>query len=267
MVLTRKSVVDRAVSDGLLNRRILKICGRVKSFTGETTVTPVGGFVDFLKGMEVLNDEYVRNGITRQTRVPFIYNEGLIDRDSTLFLAREGREIVGTVSLLSNTHHPMPSEKLFAKEIEALELKNRRVVEVGTLSVKKTSAAKNVVFRLYLTIMMHAIFVKQVDDIFIQVKEKTSAFYVNNLLFEKVTESKTHPDYRDLPASLLRVDLKNLREKIYNQQCYGAKGWLRLVIELGLLAEFKSVRHGETQRARFHLGEQDAEVYRYLCHL
>lgn len=267
MAVTRKSVVDKAVSDGLLNRRILKICSLVRSFGGDTTVSPVQGFVDFLKGMEMLNDEYVRNGITRQTRAPFLYNEGLIDTESTLFLARKGEEIIGTVSLLSSTNNPMPSEKLFAQEIAALNLHDRKVVEVGTLSVKKTPAAENVVFRLYLSIMMHAIFIEQVDDIFIQVKEKTASFYINNLLFEKVGTAKTHPDYRNLQASLLRADVKNLREKIYEQQCYGAKGWLRILHGLGLLAEFKSFYHEETLSERFNLGEQDAEVYRYLCHL
>lgn len=267
MTLTRKSIVDRAVSDGLLNRRMLKICRLIKSFGGDTTVSPVHGFVDFLKGMEMLNNEYVRKGITRETRAPFLYNEGLIDTESTLFLGRKGEEIIGTVSLLSSSNNPMPSEKLFAKEIAALNLHDRKVVEVGTLSVKKSPTAENIVFRLYLSIMMHAIFIEQVDDIFIQVKEKTASFYINNLLFKKVTESKTHPDYRNMQVSLLRVDVKILREKIYEQQCYGANGWLRILQELGLLAEFKLVYQEETLSERFNLGEQDAEVYRYLCHL
>lgn len=243
------------------------MCRLFNEMDDTITIAPAREFLDFLKGMEVTHEEYRRVGIVKQKRSFFLYNEGLLNPNSTLFLARKEQDILGTISVITNLNKRMPCTKLFGEEINALNLGRRKAVELGTLSVKHQSDSDNLVFMLYLKMMIYTIFVEKVDDIFIQVKDKAAPFYVRNFLFKKVGQSKQHPDYSDLSATLLRVDVKRIREKIYEQKCYGAMGWQRMLCELGLLQQYRSVYQQCHGCQRFVPDQKDVEVYQYLCNL
>lgn len=267
MNLSRKSVISSAISDGVLNKRTHRICKILNDIDDRISIAPATGFIEFLKGMEMTNGEYRRTGIVKDSRSIFLYNEGLLNPNSTLFLARKEQDILGTISVIGRHENHIPCARLFREELDALRLEQRKVVELGTLSVKHQSESENLVFMLYLKIMIYTIFVEKVDDIFIQVKANVASFYVRNFLFKKVGKSKLHPDYSNLEASLLRVDVKSIREKIYVQKCYGSMGWLRILNELGLLKQYRVIAHQCRQCSRFTPDKHDAEVYQYLCNL
>ncbi len=261
--MAKKNVSIKAINDGILNKRTIKICNIINRLPSSITIEPAREFVDFLKGMEVLYNEYVSNGIISQKNKSFLYNEGLLNPESKLFLARYQKEVVGTISIIK--HHTLPCMKLFNDEINSPAFHGRSCVEVGTLSVKKSAISDGIVFKLYMKVLIYAIFIEKVDDVFIQVKEKTADFYVNNFLFERASEAKTHPDYQDIQTTLLRADVKKVRRKIYEQKSYGPLGWIRVLCELGLLCEYKSVNDVRFMKDRYVICDKDARVYSYLC--
>lgn len=256
-----------AVSDGVLSKRTLKLCRLLNDSDKLIDIAPATAFLDFLKGMEVTHSAYQRSGIIKSKRALFLYNEGLLHPDSTLFLARKKQEILGTISVIAQRNQQLPCSLLFGAEIAALGLENRKVVELGTLSVKQTQQQDNLVFMLYLRIMIYTIFVEQVDDLLIQVKENVAPFYMRNFMFTRIGKTKKHPEYSDLNAVLLRLDVKKMREKIYEQQCYGANGWQRILCELGLNRHYRTICAQCRNDQRFRPDPQDAAVYRYLCSL
>lgn len=260
-------MISSAISDGVLTKRTHRMCRILNGIDQRINITPASGLIDFLKGMEVTNEQYRRSGIVKEKRSIFLYNEGLLNPESTLFLARKGQDILGTLSVIANHNNRLPCSKLFREEMAALQLEKRKVVELGTLSVRYQADSENIVFMLYLKIMIYTIFIEQVDDIFIQVKEKVAAFYERNFLFKQVGGTKKHPDYSDLNAALLRVDVKSIRDKIYEQQCYGPMGWLRMLRELGLLQHYRTLSQQCHSCPRFTPDQRDAELYQYLCNL
>lgn len=267
MTLVRNSVVRKAVHEGVLHRGMLKICKYTKRLDNEIVVSPAGGFVEFLKGMDMIKTEYLKKGLVKQDRAPFLYNEGLIDKNSTLLLARKDQQVIGTIGVIHGENKPLPCQEIFNGELKALDLGQRKIMEIGALSVKSDAETENLVFLLYLKTMIYAIFIDRVDDIFIQVMEKKAAFYIRNLLFQQVGCVKPHPGYSHVNACLLRVDVKALKEKIYERQCYGRRGWAKILYELGLLTECKKVFNQSRCSKKFTLDKKEAEVYHYLCHL
>ncbi|NUU64660.1 hypothetical protein HQN64_00855 [Enterobacteriaceae bacterium BIT-l23] len=261
--MAKTNVSRKAINDGILNTRTIRICSIINKLPPGITIEPAREFVDFLKGMEVVYNEYVSNGIISNKKKSFLYNEGLLNPESKLFLARYLGEVVGTISIIK--HHTLPCMKLFNDEINSPEFYGRSCVEVGTLSVKKSAISDGIVFKLYMKVLIYAIFVEKVDDVFIQVKEKAADFYVKNFLFEKVSAPKIHPDYQELQTTLLRADVKKVRRKIYEQKSYGPLGWIRVLCELGLLSEYKSVNDVRFMKDRYVICDKDARVYSYLC--
>lgn len=267
MTLIRDSILKKAVRDGVLHRGTLRICNFSKSLDNDIDVSPAGGFIDFLKGMDVIKEEYAKKGFVKKNRALFLYNEGLVDKKSTLLLARKGDRVLGTIGVIREKNNKLPCSKLFAEELQTLNLQHRQVTEIGALSIKSDAGTENLVFMLYLKTMMYAIFVDKVDDIVVQVREKVAAFYIRNLLFEQIGATKIHPDYGNIHTCLLRVDVKAIREKIYEKPQYGTRGWIRILHELGLLAEYKKTCHQSWLCNKFTLDKKDAELYHYLCHL
>lgn len=261
--MAKTNVSRKAISDGILNKRTIKICGIINRLPKGITIEPAREFIDFLKGMEVLYHQYVSNGIISSKNKSFLYNEGLLNPDSKLFLARYQGEVVGTISIIK--HHTLPCMKLFNEEMSSPAFAGRSCVEVGTLSVTKSAISDGIVFKLYMKVLIYAIFIEKVDDVFIQVKEKTADFYVNNFLFERVSGVKEHPDYQNMRSTLLRADVKKVRRKIYEQKSYGPLGWIRVLCELGLLSEYKSVNDVRFMKDRYVICDKDARVYSYLC--
>jgi len=264
---SRKTVTGSAVSDGVLSKRIPKICKLLNDNDNCIEIAPATAFLDFLKGMEVTHGEYQRSGIVKEQRALFLYNEGLLNPDSTLFLARKGQEVLGTLGVIAGDNQQLPCSQLFSAEIAALELCKRKVVELGTLSVKQSLQHDNLVFMLYLKIMVYTIAVEKVDDILIQVRKSAASFYMRNFLFRQAGKIKKHPDYCDLDVVLLRLDVKAIREKIYEQQIYGPMGWLRILCELGLNRHYRAAYAQCRDCQPFRPGPQDVAVYRYLCNL
>jgi len=267
MNLVRNSILKKAVRDGVLRRGTLRICRFTKSLNNEITVSPAGNFIDFLKGMNMIREEYAKSGLVKKDHRLFLYNEGFVNKNSTLFLARKKGQVLGTIGVIQGKEVSLPCSKLFSDELLALNLCHRKITEVGALSVKPCAGTENLVFMLYLKTMMYAIFVEKVDDIFVQVREKVAFFYVRNLLFEQVGSFKSHPDYSGTKTALLRVDVKAIREKIYEQQCYGSRGWIKILAELGLLAGYRKLCLQRGYCQRFTLDKKDAELYHFLCHL
>jgi hypothetical protein len=261
--MAKTNVSRKAINDGILNKRTIKICNIINRLPSGIAIEPAREFVDFLKGMEVVYNEYVSNGIISKRNKSFLYNEGLLNPESKLFLARHHGEVVGTISIIN--HHTLPCMKLFSEALNAPEYQGRSSVEVGTLSVKKSTISDGIVFKLYMKVLIYAIFVEKVDDVFIQVKEKTADFYVNNFLFERAASPQIHPDYQNMQVTLLRGDVKKVRRKIYEQKSYGPLGWIRVLCELGLLSEYKSVNDVRFMKDRYVICDKDARVYSYLC--
>nr|WP_278427275.1 hypothetical protein [Pantoea dispersa] len=65
------------------------MCRILNGIDQRISITPASGLIDFLKGMEVTNEQYRRSGIVKEKRSIFLYNEGLLNPESTLFLARK----------------------------------------------------------------------------------------------------------------------------------------------------------------------------------
>lgn len=159
-------MISSAISDGVLTKRTHRMCRILNGIDQRISITPASGLIDFLKGMEVTNEQYRRSGIVKEKRSIFLYNEGLLNPESTLFLARKGQDILGTLSVIANHNNRLPCSKLFGEEMAALQLEKRKVVELGTLSVRYQADSENIVFMLYLKIMIYTIFIEQVDDRF-----------------------------------------------------------------------------------------------------
>jgi hypothetical protein len=135
--------------------------------------------------------------------------------DTVTFIAKEGREIVGTVSLVGDTDVGLPMDEIYGEELNRLRRRGRSLAEVTMLANKSQRVSRKmpIFLQLMKQVFDYIWFILQADDACLACHPCHSGFYEKRILFEKFGEEKTYHSVQDNPAVALRLNFRTVKER------------------------------------------------------
>jgi len=164
--------------------------------------------------LELLEQCYVRRGIARegQMRLQVI---SLLPTTTT-FVARDGKRIIGTLSLIEDSDLGLPMEKVHSSEVTAARGLFRRVAEVGALAVSADHRRTGISIMLYNMMYRWARSWRHVDDLLIAVHPSARFFYRNILLFQTLGSVQKYRGLRGAASLPMRLDISGVQMRFHS---------------------------------------------------
>lgn len=142
---------------------------------------------------------------------------------TTTFVAKKGRKVVATVTLIPDSPLGIPMDKIYKEEVDTLRRKGRRVAEVSQLSIDSMLFPRGwfsmfnftkliFVFRLFKLVLDYSLYIDRLDELCIAVNPKHQYLY-KFLYFEELAggEVKYYGSVNKAPAIAKHLSL-NLAE-------------------------------------------------------
>lgn len=135
--------------------------------------------------------------------------------DTVTFIAKEGREIVGTVSLVADTDVGLPMDEIYGEELNDLRSRGRSLAEVTMLANKSQRVSRKmpIFLQLMKQVFDYIWFILQADDACLACHPHHSGFYEKRILFEQFGEEKNYHSVQDNPAVALRLNFRTVKER------------------------------------------------------
>jgi predicted N-acetyltransferase YhbS len=126
-----------------------------------------------------------------------------------VFVARDGDEVVGTVTLIQDSTLGLPMAEIYGEELAALGTPRGRVAEISALAVSPALGAAGlaVVMPLVRHVVDHATREACVDRLCIAVHPRHARFY-ERLRFRRIGALKAYARVNGSPAVALTLDLR-----------------------------------------------------------
>jgi hypothetical protein len=170
----------------------------------------------------LVHDTYVARGILRPHASGVRVTPYTLLPTSVVFVAKQGEEVVGTLSLICDSPMGLPMESIYGAEVQALRDQGRLPAEVGALCVSEHHRGAGVVYLLN-RIMADTARLLGVDDLVIAVHPGAEDLYRAALLFGRIGDLKHYPGLeRSALAVALRLDLKDSRQRY--SEVFGRQG-------------------------------------------
>jgi len=246
--------------------RIKKIISMVNIQDDEIFIFKAYTIVDYISASRFIKKEYIRSGIKKESDKGFICNKMLVNTGSSLFIAQRCGTIIGTISIIADTDLGIPCRELFKDDVDAIISEQDKAYEIGTLSTTCLCKDNSIVFNMYFHAFIHCVLSKNIDIIFIQVQEKHAKFYTNNLFFKRASETKSHPEYNNINAVLLSIDVKGFKKMLTTNSCFFF-GIGRMLHALNMRNMVNQVLKDKASLATSSLSNDDKSVYRFLCEI
>lgn len=142
---------------------------------------------------------------------------------TTTFVAKQGRRVVATVTLIPDSPIGLPMDKIYKEEVDALRKKGRRVAEVSQLSIDSRLFPQGwfsmfnfskliFIFRLFKIVLDYALYIEKLNDICIAINPKHQYLY-KFLGFEKLAGLKYYGSVNRAPAIAKRLNLDTVEER------------------------------------------------------
>lgn len=163
---------------------------------------------EYVEAMKLVYDGYVDRGImtphdSRVRMTPYLALPSTI-----IFVAMEGTQVAGTLSLVLDSPLGLPMQKIYGEEVQRLRDQGRVPAEVGALCVARGKRGAGIAFLLYKMMYLTATRLLRVDDLVIAVHPKVADLYMATLLFETIGPVRSYPSLeRSALAQALRLDL------------------------------------------------------------
>ena len=148
---------------------------------------------------------------------------------TTTFIAKKGKKVVATVTLVGDSHLGLPMDKIYKKECDGLRKKRKLIAEVSQLSIDSKLFPKGwfsmfnfsklmFVFRLFKLVFDYARSVAKLDELCIAVNPKHQYLY-KFLFFEPLGKLKYYGSVNKAPALAFHLILDPaLKKKVSIQR-------------------------------------------------
>lgn len=142
-------------------------------------------------------------------------NHKLIARPShTTFTVSTAEEILGTLTLASDSEAGLAADGLFREEIDAYRADpGARVCELTKLAFDTTSESKHLLAALFHVVFIYGVWKHGGTDLFIEVNPRHRRFYESMLGFKRVGELRMNESV-SAPSQLMWLSVADIRAKI-----------------------------------------------------
>jgi len=142
-----------------------------------------------------------------------------------VFVGRDGRHVVGTVSLFKDSVLGLPMDDLYKPELEALRAQGRQLAEASHLATDPHNRILGiaVLLRMFRMMVFYAVRFTELDDLCLVVAPRHAAFYESYIECEIIGEEKFYETV-GVRAIPMRLDLHRVRGFIEDAGCGRAGG-------------------------------------------
>ena len=142
---------------------------------------------------------------------------------STTFMAKKGKALLATVTVIPDSPMGFPMDKIYKKEVDSLRKKSLRVAETSQLAMDSSLFPKGwfsmfnfkklmFLFKLFKLLSDHSMQVSKVDELCIAVNPKQQYIY-KFIFFEPLGGLKYYGSVNKAPAVAFHRSFKSFEEK------------------------------------------------------
>ncbi len=139
-----------------------------------------------------------------------------------VFLARDERRVLGTVSLILDGPMGLPMDDIYREELEPFRRQGRRLAEVSSLAVDSRfrwmlideQGRRRGVFWLLHQAVLYWALRRKLHHLVITVNPRHAVFYERLYLFQRFGPERSYGTVRGAPAVPLQLDLTSLPERL-----------------------------------------------------
>lgn len=145
-------------------------------------------------------------GNDHQSDAPFFTLHHLLT-EATVFVAREGPNIIGTLTVILDSGAGLPMESLYGEDVATLRGAERRVCEICSLAIDpyRENRSSSLVLNLFKHAMTFLVHLTPVTDALITLKPSHAEFYGRRLGFSRVGELKFDGRFSDAETVAMRL--------------------------------------------------------------
>lgn len=133
--------------------------------------------------------------------------------DLATLQARDGRRLVGTLSVRVDGPNGLAADGVFPDEVAALRTQGWRLCEFTRLAVEGEQPSKAVLASLFHLAYLYAHRIKSADLVIMEVHPRHAPFYRRMLGAEVVASGRDNPTVQ-APSVLMRVELAHIQEQV-----------------------------------------------------
>jgi len=155
----------------------------------------------------LVHDAYCRIGLIDRNRHGLHTVPNAVSPATSVIVGKVDQKVVSTLSIIPEAQQPIPLQKIYPDELDALRASGHKLLEVGLLADRREHISRAMVSIFE---MMRYVFWRSYlthTDIIIGVHPHHSGFYINSFGFTQIGQESTHPLVKDHPVVLLRLDL------------------------------------------------------------
>ncbi|NDI86353.1 GNAT family N-acetyltransferase [Undibacterium crateris] len=156
---------------------------------------------------KLVHEMYVRRGIIPASEKNWRLSVFHLLPTTTIFVAKSGDRIIGSVSLIEDSPLGVPMEETHPKEILSLRLAGLRFAEVGALAVTQERRGKGVSLMLYNILLRWARQYRLIRNLAIAVHPRIEKFFSVIFLFKRMGPVHSYKKLNCAPSVPLCVDL------------------------------------------------------------
>jgi hypothetical protein len=137
---------------------------------------------------------------------PFLTPHHLLP-EATVFIAREGKRVIGTLTVILDSAAGLPMESLYGEEVAQLRASGRRVCEICSLAIdpQRENGSSTLVLNLFKRAMTYLVHLTDVSDALITLKPSHAAFYGRRLNFVSMGELKFDTRFGNAETVAMRM--------------------------------------------------------------
>lgn len=156
---------------------------------------------------QLVHEMYVRRGIISRSECDSRLSVFHLLPTTTIFIAKSGDQVIGTVSLIEDSPLGVPMEETHPREILTLRLAGWRFAEVGALAVTAGLRGKGVPLMLYNIMFRWARQYRLIRNLALAVHPRIARFFEIIFLAERLGPVRTYAKLNDALSSPLSIEL------------------------------------------------------------
>lgn len=127
--------------------------------------------------------------------------------EATVFVAREGSHIIGTLTVILDSGAGLPMESLYGEDVDALRNAGRSVCEICSLAIDpyREKRSSSLVLNLFKQAMSFLVYLTPVTDALITLKPSHAEFYGRRLGFSPMGGLKFDGRFSDAETVAMRL--------------------------------------------------------------
>ncbi len=170
---------------------------------------PASSFAELCQAFNLIHDRYVASGYMKPHPSSMRYSFFHLLPSSLVFIAAQGKQVIGTATVVKNSSAGLPSKLLFPQQFRDFENTGRSLAEGCKFACDASTSPDGKLVSMQL---LKAIFgwctTNAIDDLCLVVNPKHVEFYERLLGFEHRGSSKKCPNVSGAEGILLHLDVK-----------------------------------------------------------